>query len=526
MGDQVKQAFTKVKDYWAKLSPKLKKIILFGGLGLLALAVGLTVFLNLSGGSYTVLYPSLEKAESLVVYNMLQDVGIEAQLSGTNEVMVKRSDADYAIGQLAMKNYPKDVLTYDLSNSGNLTSTDFEKRQRSVEQAQDRLQQIINRFDGVENNAVTLNLAQETNRVWEENKQKSTGNVSVTLKPGVTLTRDQVSGIKYVVSSSTGIALADVSVVDTATWISLKGREDSLDEVGGNLEMLGFEQQIEQNLVEKVMNILSLAYEPNEVRVSATVVVDYGKMMSESKKMTPSDGSRNDAGVLESEDESYTMDGSGLAQGVAGEEQNTDTPIYVDENGDGTPDYIDYSKSKNYAVGYIMEQIQNDKAKLKEASLAVTLANKIAESTKQSMLENISKATNIPVENISIQNFDLDEETPTLPTVGNEFEITPQLLIPIAIALLLLMATLVVATLMRSRSKKRKLAVQMTQVQEETDKQEQMRKEIEERKRHLKETAENINKGDAITNEVREFAKANPEITANLLRQWLKEDAE
>lgn len=528
MGEQIKQAFTKVKEYWVNLSPKLKKIVMFSAGGLLALAIGITLFLNLSGGNYAVLFPQMEKAESLVVYNMLQDLGIEAQIDATNQVTVKREDRDYAIGQLAMKNYPKSELTYEIFNgSTGLTTTDFEKRQILVQQAQNRLQEIINRFDGVENNAVTLNLAQETNRVWEEKSQKSTGNVAITLKPGVSLSRDQVSGIKYLVATGVGIDVKDITVVDTATWISMKGREDSLEGVDVNLEMLGFEQQIEQSIVEKAMNVLSLAYKPDEVRVSATVVVDYDKMVSESKKVMPSDESKNNSGVLSHEEESYTMNGNDLAGGIAGEEQNTDeTPVYVDENGDGKADYIDYTKSKDYVTSYIMEQVERDKAQLKDATIAITLKNKITDATKQSMVDNISKATNIAPENVSIESFNLGEIETTIPTDGNGFEITPALLIPIGAILLLLMITLITALMLRKRAKKRKLAVVATQEQADNNRQEQMRKEIEDRKRQLKETAENVNKGDAITNEVREFAKANPEITANLLRQWLKEDAD
>ena len=49
-----------------------------------------------------------------------------------------------------------------------------------------------------------------------------------------------------------------------------------------------------------------------------------------------------------------------------------------------------------------------------------------------------------------------------------------------------------------------------------------VRQEIEERKRQLKDAAIGDQSENAITNEVRDFARTNPEITANLLRTWLK----
>ena len=50
--------------------------------------------------------------------------------------------------------------------------------------------------------------------------------------------------------------------------------------------------------------------------------------------------------------------------------------------------------------------------------------------------------------------------------------------------------------------------------------------EVDQYKRQLEEAARaKVDTKDvAVTDEVRNFAKQNPEITANLLRSWLKED--
>ena len=50
--------------------------------------------------------------------------------------------------------------------------------------------------------------------------------------------------------------------------------------------------------------------------------------------------------------------------------------------------------------------------------------------------------------------------------------------------------------------------------------------EIEERKRQIADAAnaDNDPSDNAIVQEIRNFAKENPEITASLIRSWLKED--
>lgn len=526
MGDQIKQTFGKLSEHWKGLSPKIRKLLTIGLVAAVIAAVGITVFLNASGNGYTVLFPQMEAEESQEVFNMLQDMSIDAQMNSKGEVLVKKSDQDYATAQMAIKHYPKTTLPYDIFNGSNgLTTTDFEKRQLLVQQGQNRLQDTIRQIEGVKNAVVTLNVAESSDRVWEQKKEKSTGSVTVTLDPGVTLTKEQVSGIKYLVSSSAGIAIQDVKVIDAATSLNLKSTEDTLDGDGGSLD---FEKQVEERLVEKAMNVLSIAYGPDDVRVAATVVIDYKKMLSEKKTYSPNDTNGN-TGVLQHSDDTYTKESAGGGEGVVGENENTDVPpTYLNADGTLNQDAISGSSSRDYLVSYITEQINNDKARLEEASMAIALKNPIDEESKQAMLSNIAAATNISQERISIETLLVPaaSQPDSKPTSTNPtFDL--KLLIPIAVGVgVLLILLLVLVLVLRSRAKKKHEAEAHAEERALEEARINMQKEFEERKRQLKETAENNSKGDAIANEVRDFARTNPEITANLLRVWLKEEGE
>ena len=86
------------------------------------------------------------------------------------------------------------------------------------------------------------------------------------------------------------------------------------------------------------------------------------------------------------------------------------------------------------------------------------------------------------------------------------------------IALLML---ILIVTLVLGRKKKQKKA---QQEEEEADRARLMQEEIEQHKRELKQNAEVNSKESAIANEVRDFARDNPEITAGLIRGMMKED--
>lgn len=107
------------------------------------------------------------------------------------------------------------------------------------------------------------------------------------MQPGYTLGPDEVSGIKHLVASSVGTTMGinDVKVIDAATMMSMKGREDvelNPDGVQSEIERLNLTATVEQKLVDKASNILSMYILPENFRVSATVKLDYNKMISES----------------------------------------------------------------------------------------------------------------------------------------------------------------------------------------------------------------------------------------------------
>ena len=531
MLEQIKKAFASIKEFWNNLAPARRKLIVIIGGIILAGAVGLTIFLNVNSDKYIPLYENLDYSESGQVYTALTDLGIPTRMN-SGVVEVRQQDAEYARAQLAMQNIPQTTLPYDIFNGGGgLTTTDFEKRQLLVQQLQNRLQDTIRQYDGIKNAFVTLSIAQENNRVWETAPNRSTGSVSVVLEDGYTLSRDQVSGIKFLISSSVGGGMtpSDVKVIDAATSLSLKSRED--DDMSGSeigLERLGFEERIEQRLVEKALHSLSLFYDQEDIRISATVVIDYNKMLTESKEYKPSQDSRNNSGVLSYEEDAYVSDGQSIVGGVVGEENNTDTPVYVDDNGDGRIDYINNARSREYAVSYITQQIEKDQAELVSASIAVTIKGDLDELSRASIIETVSKATNIGESKISVQNFMIEEEEePMSDIVPAQAKTDPIILIIAAAAsLLVLIIILIIVILIRRKRKKKKEAAQTAAQAEAMAAAQAAAEDAEARRRAIIESAERSKQDNIITNEIRDFARDNPEITANILRVWLREDEE
>lgn len=167
---------------------------------------------------------------------------------------------------------------------------------------------------------------------------------------------EKVAAIKKLVANSVPRLLPEnVAVINAVTMEELQGQSlDSGSYYG--LDRLDFESKVEKRLEDKIMNVLTLAYKPSQIRVSATVVIDYDKMITENMQYVPQE---NGSGVVGKSEESKSQGSTQGAGGVAGEENNTDIPSYgTADSGQGGTQSEEYYNNVDYLVGYIKQQIE------------------------------------------------------------------------------------------------------------------------------------------------------------------------
>lgn len=525
-----KSPAVKVKEYWVSQPKKRKLHIVILLVVLVLVAVAATVVLNFVNPGYVVLYPGLDASESQDVYAALRDMNVPVQQNSTGDIMVPKEQYDKVLLELAAQGYPKTALPYNVFYDHNsLTSTEFEQKQSKLYELQDRMQNTLKRIDGVELATVTLSIPDDNDYVWQQasSENQSKASVLLTLRKGVTLGDDEVSAIKNLVAAGTPKLLPEnVKVVDGATSLELGASTTTTGSLSTN-QSLRFEQQVQTQLQDAVIHILAGRYGKNGVIASAKATIDYDKMMQERKELLNTDG--YEASVIHRE-ESYHINGNVPAAGVVGEEDNTDIPTYGQNDPTGENGMTVYGSSTDYDVGYIKTQIEKGAATLERATISVMVNEPNLEDSRAELMDLISKATDIPVENISLAAMNLppvdnipgNNEDPGTAT-GNDMWM--YLLIGVA-GLLVLLFIVIMLVLFRRRTKRIAAQVAAEKDSEMENRAQSLEDEIAQYKRQLEDAARaNSNpKDDAITDEVRGFAKENPEITANLLRSWLKED--
>ncbi|MFR6346480.1 MAG: flagellar basal-body MS-ring/collar protein FliF, partial [Enterocloster aldenensis] len=330
-----------------------KKAVAAGITSAVIIALAASVLLNTKkGGNYVALFPGISKEENNEVLTVLNARGVEARRNSEGEVTVPEDQLGDIMLDMSELGYPKTALPFDIfSDNMGFTTTEFEKRQYLLMNLQDRIERTLKDMTGVKNAIVTLNVPDESNYVWDEGDSNSTGSVSLTLMPSYELSPEKVSAIKNLVADSVPRLLPEnVTVVNAQTMQEMVA--DDIGTTAYGLNRLDFEAKVEERLENKIKNVLTLAYSPDKLRVSATVVIDYDRMITEDLHYEPQD---NGQGVVEQYKEGRSLNGGAAgAGGIAGEENNTDIPAYgTAGTGGGTGGTGDYYRDVDYLVSYI-----------------------------------------------------------------------------------------------------------------------------------------------------------------------------
>lgn len=531
---KIKDNFIKLKDYFANMSDKMKKILLIAVGALVLLSVIIAVVINSSSGKYTALYSELSTAESGSVFQALKEMGADAKIGSDGKVMVPTEEYDVWILQLAAKGYPKSALPYDVfSSHAGMTTTESEKAYWLLAQLQDRIQATLERMECVESATVTINVPETSNNVWQlaTTESKSTAGVLLSLRGGISITAEQVSAIRNLVAASVPkMKPEDVTVVDAATMLDLN-TITSAEQKDEESQRLAFELMVQNQIEQNVVRLLSARYGREGVVAVAKVTLDYDKMMTEKYELQPKNEEGD--GFLTHTDGKYTINGQVTAGEVVGEENNTDIPGYAYNELDGEDGMTDYDWNNDFDYGYIKTQIESGKAILKRATVSVMVDEEsLTPNRREDIINIVSAGTDIPIELINVSAFNKAaiEGEPT-ETTGTPFDYLLELPMWVYIAagvglliLIVIVCVIIVAIKKRKSEKYDRLAVAADAKRMEEEMRQQ--REIDAYKRSLEDMAKSSvdPKNEAIIEEVRSFARSDPQITANLLRTWLKED--
>lgn len=514
-----------IRGYFAKLNKKKRIAVIIGIFAVVLTAIILTVALNKT--SYTVLYRGLPPSEGAQVVEILDELGTDYKLDNKGTIYVSSKDEAMLKMQLASEGYPQSSLTYDIFlNASDLMTTDYEKKQYLIFQLQERLQDSIRTLNGVNKAIVTLSIADDSSFVLKQDKTESSASVVLELSPSVELSKKQIKGVEELVANSvTGLKNENVVIIDGDGNI-LNG-SSSIDGVDGVFTQLELINSINNLYKNKIISLLEPVFGKNNVSIAVNVLVDFKEKSSEETTYSPTNG---DKGIISHhEEENSSVNGGTIPGGVVGVDPNTGTPSYQEGNEDNKPDSsASSSSSTDYLVNKMIKTIKDNGGTIEDMTVAVMINGKeIPAGTVEQYRELVAYGAGIPVGKVAVtvaefmnndkapRNEPVETKTPIYELLGLEKHVFYAIIA--GAALLLILSLIIFITVARHKKKKRK------------EKQEKLARELMEKQAAAKgnmpgEIVLNETREQVLKRQIKDFSVINPEIVAQLLRSWMKED--
>lgn len=570
MKEQVTKLLNPIVSFW-KAQEKKRKIIYLSILGgVVVLAVVLVVVLSMNNKKMTVLYSGLESSEATEITQLISESGIKYEMTNDSEgntIYVPAGDQTTLAMQMALKGYPKSSLSYGTytQNVGMFT-TDSEKRQYEKFQLQDWLMATIETMDPIDRAIVELTIPEQNRVVLNSQVEEARAGVVLTLKnKEQKLNSKQIAGIRQLVANSlVGLSEENVVLTDSNGALIVDTGETSetdaiANEMARTRNRYAFEREMAAALQDSVYTMLVGSYGAQGVAVRANVRLNYDSRFQSDVEYTPSheDGS----GMIQHEDqENASGSGSGVG-GVVGEEPNTEdyTETYPTGEIGNTGVWSRNSSSTTYLVNTLKTESEKSGYEVEDASLSVVIYKDLMSDDELDRVRSVAAMA----AGMNIERVEAVYLPPLIPleveTVNNLYPLGMSqsaffMTLMVLLILIMLCAAAYVSVSKKARRKRRALEQAIYEAaRRNKELAEQARlglmlnqaERTEEQKLFMPEDAvqddgpspadgvESLQKNDdknsreaAIRNEIGDFAKLNPDVVAQLIRGWLREDEE
>ncbi len=558
--DKVKEIFGKffgtVKTKWTDMGKK-GHIIFLSVTGVIVASLVVAIVLA-SQTEYAVLYSGASAEETAEVLSLVSnDLGAtEVTVNENGDIIVPKEEVEQLRMQLSMQGYPKSTFNYDIWDNGvDMFSTESDKRIKQTQQLQENLRATLAMYDGVASAIAIINPAEGDEYVIGGNKKEATA--SIFLQLDKELSNDTIKGIYNLVRTAVpGLNEENISVTDDKGLLLTYEEMPEIVEMDGDDEIalyykrLNVQNSITSILTEKLDGIFEGVFP--DFRVSVDVQLNYDSEKKQTTEYTPSvDSEGNRGGMVDKETAVSAGGGNAAEGGLVGTTVDADiSPDYPTlEVGEGDEFYYEWQREIDYLVNEEITQVEKEGYSYDNISATVVVdATGLSQADIEEWQRGIATAIGADYANVTFKAYPFMLES----TGGSAGEFDPNgtvvvqgtrnTLIFIIIALGVLLVILLVIALVASgsgkkRAKARKDGAMAANLRPVGDSGYPSEEEEDEMRRRAYEEAQDEVEIQSLTGddgvetreqllkkEIQEFSKANPEIVAQLIRTWMRNE--
>jgi len=333
---------------------------------------------------YRVLYANLAERDGGAVIESLQQQNIPYKFAeGGGALMVPASRVHEVRLKMATLGLPKGgTAGFELMENQKFGTSQFLEQVNFQRALEGELARSVQTMAAVSNARVHLAIPKPS--VFIKDKQKPTASVVLALYAGRALDEGQVNAIVHLISSSVPEMRAEnVTVVDqngNLLSASADGKRQMLD-----ASQMKYVRQIEQDYVQRILDILSPITGTQNVRAQVTASLDFTEKEQTSESYAPNQPPN--AAAVRSMQSTESLDGVKTAGGVPGALSNqppvpATAPIVAPANalpavnGGAATEKSLKEQRTNYEVDRTIQHTRLPVGNIKRLSVAVVLNNR------------------------------------------------------------------------------------------------------------------------------------------------------
>ena len=380
-------------------------------LGVVLAVIGLAAFYFLNKPPVTTLYAGLPEAEKARVVEALTNGGIQVQLDPTTgEVLVPTSDYHTARMQLAAQGLPASVPEgYDSISEIPMGSSRTVENVRLKQSQEIELARSISEIQGLV--AARVHLAIPEKSVFARASVPPSASVFVQMEDGRALSRQQISAIVHLVSSSVpSLPKGEVTVVDQyGNLLSQPGRNAATAMTDSQLE---HRIRLEDIYRQRIISIVTPMVGGGNVMAEVNLGIDFTRSEITEELVDPE---RN---ALRSEQRSSDTSSEMTARGIPGATANrapTQTEVTTEQGDKGAEGGVanrSSSEVRNYEVSRTVSTTRKPGTKITriQASVLVRDLEVVNPETGLSEVKAVPEEKLAEIEQLVINAIGLDLE--------------------------------------------------------------------------------------------------------------------
>ena len=433
MGERMNQTWTRTREFFAKLSTRVK--ILLAVIVLAAIGIIAALVVRAMNRPYAVLFTDLSSDDLASVVSYLGNNGVtDYKIENNNRILVPSAQADRLKMQIMLEGYPSSGFGYTLylNNIGSLSS-DSERRILWQADLQERLAAAIRYIPGVRSAQVFITLGQDSRYILStDDVIDAEASVIVDMIGSRTLTDQQATAIRNLVSHAVqGLQIDNVQITDSAGNVYAGADSSgSMSATDSASLKLALESRVNSYVQNQISGYLSPLFGDGNYIVRVNSSVDVTRSYEESTLYEQpgwAEQAASGEGIIGRRiwGNGITRDSDGTgAGGVAGTTTNADLNEYVINQAqlNGTESEISTSGEVDYNVSERRRQTEYPVGIITDLNVAIAINSSYLQSQEEQIPINLDEIRHAAA---LLAGITEEQELAKVSVISRPFYVTP-----------------------------------------------------------------------------------------------------